>query len=115
MKTILSAIILSIFPFFVSASNTYSYRDDSVVITQSQIATSNTNSTTTFTLGPYQAGSVQCVWASVENSLPATFLLQVSNNESNWDNVSGFSTSTTATSGSSTWMVDPMISRFGTV
>lgn len=115
MKKIFLSLMFAVLPCIVQSANSYRYRDNSVVITQDQIAVSDTNATSVFELGPYQVGSVQCVHAGVNVDRDATFVLQVSNDNSNWDSVSGASTTTVTTGGSSTWIVDPLVSRYGRV
>lgn len=107
----LSLLVLALFASITAyGANTIEYRDDSLQVTSSQIATTAANSTTPVDLGPYQAGAVQCAWAAVTGTQPA-YKLQVSNNQSNWDDVSGAATTTTSSSGSATYMVDPFVAR----
>lgn len=110
-KFLLIVALLFSLPAF---ADTIAYRDKSVTITSSQISTAATNSTNSIDLGAYRIGSVQCKWDSVNGTQPV-FKLQVSNNGANWDDVSGASTTTTATSGSSTFLIDPLISRYARV
>ena len=104
-------IIIGISLFFTLSAfaTTSTYREESTLVTLSQISTNSTNNTDSISLGPYQSGSIQCVWSSVTGTQPV-YKLQFSNDNSNWDDVSGASTTTSGASGSSTWIVDPIIS-----
>lgn len=112
MKKLILAILLLALP--VQAANTIQYRDNSDLVTMSQISTTGTNSTTALDLGLYQSGSIQCVWAAVTGTQPI-YKLQVSNNNSNWDDVSGASTVTVGAAGSGTWMLSPIVSRYARI
>ena len=90
------------------------YRDGSDVVTVAQVNTDTVAGTEAIPLGPYQAGSVQCIWASVTGVQPV-FALQLSNNNSNWDTLSSATTTTTGAAGSSTWIVDPFVSRYARI
>lgn len=107
MKKIIIGV--SLFSALSAFATTSTYREDSTLISLSQISTTATNNTDSISLGPYQSGSIQCVWAAVSGTQPV-YKLQFSNNNSNWDDVSGASTTTSGASGSGTWIVDPIIS-----
>ena len=110
--------ILLIIALFLSApvfaANTTEYRDGSVVVTIGQLSLASTTTSDGFLLGPYQSGSLQCVWASITGP-NSTFILQFSNDNSNWDDVSGAATTTSGASGSGTWIIEPMVSRYARV
>lgn len=79
-----------------------------LVYTAPVIVTTTTNSVTdTFPFGPFSTTSFQCAWASVTGTNPV-YILQVTNDGTNWDDVSGATTTITSTSGSETWIVSPL-------
>lgn len=114
MKKLSFLLVALLVSWSVYAANTIEYRDKSVVVTSSQIATTALNNTTAIDLGAYDAGSVQCVWAAVAGTQPV-FNLQVSNDGTNYDNVSGATTTTTGAAGSSTFLVQPFVSRYARI
>ncbi len=108
-------LLLLLFPSVCFAANTFEYRDNSIEVTSSQINTHTApNGTTAIEIGQDQAAAVQCVWASVTGIQPV-FKLQTSNDNSNWDDVSGASTTTTGASGSSTFRSDHLVAKYGRV
>jgi len=54
--------------------------------------------------------SVQIVWSTHTGT--STFVLQTSNNGSNWDTVAGTSTTTSGVSGSTTLLISPNIFKY---
>lgn len=112
MKKLLLALLLFASPVFGAA--TYEYGDGWVGVTLSQISTASNNATTAFSLGPYESAGIQCVWGALAGPNP-TFVLQTSNDNSNWNNVTGASTATTGASGSSTWLVSPLVSKYARI
>lgn len=69
-----------------------------VILTSAQIAATGTNSSDVFPSGAFRQGTFQVVWASITGT--ATFELQTSNNNSNWDTVVGTSSTTSGAAGS---------------
>lgn len=85
------------------------------VLTASTIQTHTAgNVTDTFYLSFYQSASIQCAWADVGGTTPE-YKLQFSNDNSNWDDVSGVTTVTTGSSGSDTWLMEPVSVRYSRV
>lgn len=108
-------LVLCLWSFSAFSANTIAYKDKSVQVTSSQITTLGQDkatgyNTTPFDLGSYDSGSVQCAWASVSGGTPV-YVLQVSNDGTNWDSVSGASTTTSGTSGSGTFLIEPFTSK----
>lgn len=115
MKRIIASIFL-LFCIPVYALTTQ-LKEDHVVMTSDQFAiteSSSVRASDTFPLGPYENVSIQCRWSGVGGS-GATYRLENSNDETNWDAVSGTSTVTTGDGGSSTMILDPFPVRFGRI
>lgn len=110
MKKLILVLCLISFPLFASTE----YRDGSDIVTTAQINTNAVGATESIPLGPYQAAGVQCVWASVTGTQPI-YKLQTTNDDSNWDNVTGASTTTTGGSGSATYLIEPLVARYARI
>lgn len=65
---------------------------------------SGTNSATFDGTAPYENLNFQYVWSSVVGAA-SSFKLQVSNDNSNWDDVSGVTGATSGASGSASWQL----------
>jgi hypothetical protein len=108
MRKILLTVLCLLLCGSAQASITVTAGNNYDLLTASAITTTTTSSvTSTFSLGNYDAASFQCAWAAVTGTQPQ-YKLQVSNDATNWDDVSGVTTITTSTSGSDTWVVDPI-------
>lgn len=111
----LIAVVLLLFctPAFAL---TIKYSDDRAIYTMQQIQTTLIgNVTNTITAGAVTHISIQCVHASVAQPQQITYKLQVSNDESNWDDLAGATSTTTGASGSSTLIIDPFVMEYARI
>jgi len=112
MKKLLFVLaFLTAIPAFAT---TVTYRDKSTLISLTPISTATQSTSDSMDLGPYSSGSVQCVWAGVTGTQPV-FALQTSNNGANWDAMEDASETTVGATGSNTWYIMPIVSRYSRI
>lgn len=101
----------SLFAFSTQVSNNHLiYTLDQFDITES----TNPRVSESIPAGSFSSISVQCRHSSVGGS-SATYRVESSNNNTNWDVVSGSSVTTTGDAGSNTVVLDPFPMRFARV
>ena len=75
----------------------------------SAVAANATNNSDAISIAAFSAVSIQVVHAS--HSDTSTWALQSSNDATNWDTISGSSTTTSGASGSATLVISPVVFR----
>lgn len=111
-KLIITALILLALP--VNAMTTKLNEKHAIYTAPQILTTSTSNVTESFVLGPFQSASFQCAWASVTGTAPQ-YKLQLSNDNSNWDDLAGAVTITSGTSGSDMLIIDPIPAKLARV
>jgi hypothetical protein len=111
MKKLL--LVFSLFFALPLYALTTQLRGESDVVTLTQMNLGGLNSSDSIPLGPYQSGGVQCVWATATGS-PA-YKLQVSNDNTNWNDVSSMTATVSGAAGSSFWTVSPFVANYAKI
>lgn len=94
---------------------TVKHQDNRDVYTLGSVSlTLSGNVTDTLTIGALDNVSFQCKWSGVVGNQPQ-YQLQVSNDESEWDNIVGTLTTATSGTGTSTWIIEPFSVEYARV